>query len=37
MIVAAMSEGTMWTIIIIVLIVFVFGVVIITDDFDWFD
>lgn len=38
MIVLALGlSGTAWTVIIIVLLVIVFGVVVITDDLDWFD
>jgi len=29
--------GTFWTIVIIILLIVVFGVFVITDDFNWFD
>lgn len=29
--------GTFWTIVIIILLVVVFGVIVITSDFNWFD
>lgn len=29
--------GTFWTIVIIILLVVVFGVLVITNDFNWFD
>lgn len=29
--------GTFWTIVIIILLVVVFGVIVITNDFNWFD
>lgn len=33
----AMTEGEVWTLIIIILLVLFFGVLVITDDSDWFD
>jgi hypothetical protein len=29
--------GTFWTIVIIIILLVVFGVIVITDDFNWFD
>jgi hypothetical protein len=37
MILILTSSGIMWTILIILVLVIIFGVLIVTDDFNWFD